>query len=398
MRSSPAKPVLLESAIEGRRIHPVLAAVRRFSAAPPIQAINAALPWSFAGLAAGLLYFMWAGSGTLAQRFASALIPAFAPMSIALLVLLAIALARRVALSLPLLLAASTASFMLCLPRSAWLSFGALTNSIGASGLFLAITVIFVCAFTMTSARALPIPASMVQPVGALGGLLIFVLLFAAGISLGALLQAAIAPLADLGDTATALLVITFIEVLLWTVGIHGPALLAPVITPLYLHLVFANFDAFTRHQPIPHIVTVSTFLFVFPGGVGATLGLVALLARSRIPRVRRVALAALVPSIFNINEPLLFSLPIVFNPILAIPFIVAPMVLAVITYVALAAHWVDPTIFWVPSTMPTVLAVVLATKDWRAFVLVCVNIIVATLIYVPFIRWYEHELEVHPA
>jgi PTS system cellobiose-specific IIC component len=234
--------------------------------------------------------------------------------------------------------------------------------------------------------------------VGALGGLLIFVLLFAAGISLGALLQAAIAPLADLGDTATALLVITFIEVLLWTVGIHGPALLAPVITPLYLHLVFANFDAFTRHQPIPHIVTVSTFLFVFPGGVGATLGLVALLARSRIPRLRRVALTVLVPSIFNINEPLLFSLPIIFNPILAIPFIVAPMVLAVITYVALAAHWVAPTIVWVPSTMPTVLAVVLATYDWRAFVLVCVNIVVATLIYVPFVRWYEHELEVHPA
>src|SRR5580698_5211492 len=128
MRSSPAKPVLLESAIEGRRIHPALAAVRRFSAAPPIQAINAALPWSFAGLAAGLLYFMWAGSGTLAQRFAGALIPAFAPMSIALLVLLAIALTRRMALSLPLLLVASTASFTLCLPRTAWLSFAALTN------------------------------------------------------------------------------------------------------------------------------------------------------------------------------------------------------------------------------------------------------------------------------
>lgn len=396
MRTSPAKPVLLESAIEGRAIHPALAAVRRFSAAPPVQALNEALPLSFGGLAAGLLYFMWAGSGTLAQRFAGALIPAFAPMSVALLVLLAIALTRRIALSLPLFLIAATASFALCLPRTAWLSFGALTNSIGASGLFLAMTVTFVCAYAMRAMQVLPIPSGGAQIAGALAAVALFTVLFALGISLAALLHDAIAPLADLGDTATALLVITFIEVLLWTIGIHGPALLAPVITPLYLRLVFANFDAFTRHQPIPHIVTVSTFLFVFPGGVGATLGLVALLARSRIPRLRRVALASIVPSIFNINEPLLFSLPIVFNPILAIPFIVAPMLLAVVTYVALAAHWVDPTIIWVPSTVPVVLAVVLATKDLRALALVCANIVIATLVYVPFVRWYEREIETH--
>jgi len=338
-----------------------------------------------------MLYFMATGSGALAQRFAGALVPAFAPMSLALVVLLSISLVRRMPLSLPLLLVSSLGSFLISLPHGAWSSFNGFVRSIGAGGLFLALLV------TFANAAAMTLGARRHERYGQLAGtaaaVFAFVCLSLSGVSLAALLLQAIAPMAALGDHASALVIITFVDVALWMVGIHGPALLAPVVTPVYLHLVFENFDAYAHHRPIPHLVTVSTFLFVFPGGAGATLGLVLVLLRSKVARVRRTALAALVPSLFNINEPLLFGLPIVLNPAFAIPFIVAPTILAVITAVATATHLVDRTIYWIPSTVPTLIGVVLATKDWRAAVLACVNIAIATLIYIPFVRWYERRL-----
>jgi cellobiose-specific phosphotransferase system component IIC len=366
----------------------LVAGLHRFSASAPVEAINEALPWSFAGLAGGLAYFMLAGSGTIAQRFAAALVPAFAPMSLALVVLLSVAIARRMALSLPVLLIAALGGFLISVPHGGFVSFDAFVHSIGAGGLLLGLLVTFACTGAMAAGARRG--GLIGQGIGAGVILAVFAGIAASGVSLAALLTRAIMPLADLGDHASALVIITVVEVALLTVGIHGPALLAPIVTPVYLHLVFDNFDAYVRHRPIPHVVTVSTFLFVFPGGAGATLGLVLLLLRSKVARVRRVALTALVPSLFNINEPLLFGLPIVLNPILALPFVLAPTVLALLTYFALATHLVDRTIYWVPSTVPSVIGGVLATKDWRGAVLVCVNLAVATLIYVPFVRWYE--------
>ena len=105
-------------------------------------------------------------------------------------------------------------------------------------------------------------------------------------------------------------------------------------MTPVYLTMQMQNTHAFTVHAPLPYIVVVSLFLFVFPGGAGATLPLAGLLAISRVPRLRRVGRATFLPALFNLNEPLLFAAPVVFNPHLVLPFVGAPLVLATVTYV----------------------------------------------------------------
>jgi PTS system cellobiose-specific IIC component len=199
-----------------------------------------------------------------------------------------------------------------------------------------------------------------------------------------------LAPLGRLGDSLAALLTITFVETALWIVGIHGPALLAAVVLPVYLGLQAQNTDAFAHHLPLPHIVTVSLFLFVFPGGAGATLPLVLLLLRSRVRRVRNVAFAALVPAIFNANEPLMFGLPLVLNPVLAPPFILVPAVLALVTYAAVDHGLVARPALYVPSSVPTLASVYIATKDWRACVLVLVNVLLGLVLYAPFVAVYE--------
>jgi PTS system cellobiose-specific IIC component len=208
--------------------------------------------------------------------------------------------------------------------------------------------------------------------------------------SLAAVISTAVSPLAALGDSLAALVLITAIETLLWLVGIHGPALLAAIVFPVYLRLQADNTYAFVHHEPVPHIVVVATFLFVFPGGAGATLPLIVLLLRSRVPRLRKFALATILPSLINVNEPVIFGLPLAFNPVLAVPFVAAPVALSCITWGAIALGLVGRPLFYTPAVIPTIVNVFITTLDWRACVLVAVNLLVAGAIWLPFVRVYE--------
>src|SRR5262249_8743577 len=149
--------------------------------------------------------------------------------------------------------------------------------------------------------------------------------------------------------------------------------------------------------EPLPYVVVVSLFLFVFPGGAGATLPLAGLLAISRIPRLRRVGRMTFVPALFNLNEPLLFAAPVVFNPHLIVPFVTAPLVLPTITYAAVATGLVARAAFYVPALVPTFISTYAATRDLRAIALVALNLAVATAIYYPFVRAYERHLSDAP-
>jgi len=311
-------------------------------------------------------------------------------MSAVLVVLLTIDLARRRDVPIALALPVSLATFALLLPLRQTASLAAFTHALGSSGLFLAMGAALGTVTALRLAR---------RRFGAPGGVLVSlilvgtaVVLAVAGVSLSARLNAMIAPLGHLGDSLTALLFITLVQQLLWLVGIHGAALLAPVILPVYLTLQSENTTALARGEPLPHIVVTSFFLFITPGGSGGTLPLVVLLLRSRVQRLRTVAYASFVPALFNANEPVTFGLPIVLNPILAVPFVAVPLILSVTTYVAMSWGWVARPAVYLFSWIPQPLAVILATKDWRAEVLVVANIVLAFLLYAPFVRRYEHQ------
>jgi len=266
---------------------------------------------------------------------------------------------------------------------------GAFATTLGASGLFTSIVVCLASAGALTLGRRRFGPGRG-DAAGALGLGVLCGLLFLVHFSLAGIIAAAVAPLATLGDSFVALALITAIEALLWVVGIHGPALLAAIVLPVYMNLQFQNTAAHAHHETIPHLVVVSTFLFVFPGGAGATLPLVLLLLRSRVPRLRTFALATILPSLVNVNEPVIFGLPLAYNPVLAVPFVVAPVVLSCTTYAAMTFGLVGKPLFYVPSTLPAFVNVFLATLDWRACILIAVNIVLAGAIWLPFVRVYE--------
>ncbi len=363
-----------------------------------MEAIQKALPLSFAVLAVALGILIALRPGTFFERLYGAFAPAFGSMSFGFVVLLTFDLARRRTVPAALATAVAAVTFCILLPYERASSFEGLLRALGSSGLFLAIGVAFV---VVTALRL------CARRFGVAGGSLLAIVLVigaaagmrAAGVSVTGALDAAIAPLGTLGDSLTALVLITFVEMLLWTMGIHGPALLAAVVLPVYMQLQSENASAFARGDPLPHIVTVSTFLFVFPGGAGATLPLVLMLLRSKVKRARVTAAAALVPSMFNVSEALMFGLPLVLNPYFALPFVLAPMLLAVVTWEAIKIGLVARPSYYIPSSVPFPLSVFFATRDWHAMALLVFNAFLACLVYWPFVGLYErHERSLETA
>jgi lactose/cellobiose-specific phosphotransferase system IIC component len=374
--------------------------MRRISELAFVAAVRDALPWSFIGLAAAFviigaeqLALRAPASQALGLRVAAALLPSFGIMAMVLVVILSVRLARATGYAVAPLLVGSVVASTLTLPRPFGPDPITYLRTLGASGLFLAIVVCGITAVCIALARRWVRPRPAADALGAAASIALFGALSLLHLSLPAAIAAAMHPIARLGDTYVALIVIVAIETLLWTAGIHGPALLAAIVTPVYLTMQMQNTHAFVAHAPLPFIVVVSLFLFVFPGGAGATLPLAALFAISSVPRLRRVGRMTFVPALFNLNEPLLFAAPVVFNPHLALPFVGAPLVLATVTYAAVAAGFVARPAFYVPSSVPTLISTYVATQDLRALALVALNVALATLIYYPFVRAYERHI-----
>lgn len=123
---------------------------------------------------------------------------------------------------------------------------------------------------------------------------------------------------------------------------------------------------------------------------------LIAIFMVAKSTRLKQLAKLASPAAIFNINEPIIFGLPIVLNPLMIIPFLITPIVLCTVTYVVIALGWVPPTSgISIPWTTPIFISGFLTTGI-AGVILQAVNLIIATFIYLPFIKvldkQYLHE------
>lgn len=202
-------------------------------------------------------------------------------------------------------------------------------------------------------------------------------------------------PLQGLGNTLPAAIIVAFLNHLLWFFGLHGTNILGGVIEPIYLPLIEKNADLFASGMSafdVPYVVTKPFFdAFVYMGGSGTTIALlIAVFIVVRMEKkhpYREVAKLSAPAGLFNINEPVIFGLPIVLNPIFLVPFIFAPVVLTIISYVAIASGFVPKTVAILPWTTPPILSGYLVTGgSWRGILLQVINLSVAVLMYMPFV------------
>ncbi|PFH86940.1 PTS sugar transporter subunit IIC [Bacillus sp. AFS088145] len=215
-------------------------------------------------------------------------------------------------------------------------------------------------------------------------------------IDLHTLVDKAISPLVSAGDSLGGVLVPVFFITFFWIFGIHGDSIVGTVARPLWEVYLAKNAEAVAAGQTIPHVAPETFFQwFIWIGGSGATIGLVlAMLFFSKSQYTKAVGRSAIIPGIFNINEPVIFGAPIVLNPILIIPFVLTPFITATLSYFATVAGFVRPTYIMVPWTLPAPIGAYLSTGgDWRAIVLVFINIAISFFVYLPFFKVYDNKL-----
>jgi len=194
----------------------------------------------------------------------------------------------------------------------------------------------------------------------------------------------------NLTNSWLGILVIYFLVHALWIVGIHGANIVFGFLTAIVLTNMQSNIDG-------ANIPLAGEFnnAFVTIGGSGGTLGLcIFILFLAKSEQLKILGKASIAPGIFNINEPLIFGLPIVYNPYLAIPFFLAPMASASVGYWAIKLHIIDPVIAQMPWPTPVGIGAFISTGgDIMAFFVALLCAAVAFIIWLPFIKMYDKKL-----
>lgn len=199
-------------------------------------------------------------------------------------------------------------------------------------------------------------------------------------------------PLMGPASSLPAALLVVFLVHLLWFFGLHGTNILLPITTALFLPLMEANVKAFQAGEAAQNIVTSSFFdTFVYMGGAGSSICLlIAILIVGKRQENKVKAKLGIAPAAFNINEPVLFGMPLVLNPIYVIPFVFLPVVLTIISYGAMYVGIVPKTIAIVHWTVPPIISGFLATGSVWGIALQLVNICIGILFYMPFVMVSE--------
>ncbi|MCM3226682.1 PTS cellobiose transporter subunit IIC [Terribacillus saccharophilus] len=201
-------------------------------------------------------------------------------------------------------------------------------------------------------------------------------------------------PLTSIGTSLAGTMIIFLLITLLWSTGLHGATIVGAVTGPIWLTLTAENAKSFELGEPVQHIVTNEINDIVFIGGSGTTLGLVlAMLLFAKSQQMKQLGRLSIGPGIFNINEPVLFGMPIVMNPLLIVPFIFTPLVSVLITYLAMDWGIVAKPIGIVPPwTMPPILQGYLITGSISGAILQIVILALSFLIYYPFFRLWDKQ------
>jgi PTS system cellobiose-specific IIC component len=197
-------------------------------------------------------------------------------------------------------------------------------------------------------------------------------------------------PLQGFSQGVGSAIVLAMLINLFWFFGLHGANIMDPIMNSLYLPALEANASAVQQGLAAPNAITRVFFdTYVHLGGSGATLALIlAIFLVSRKRReYREVAKLSTPLGLFQINESVMFGLPLVLNPLMFIPFIIVPGVLTFTAWFATYTGIIPPTYVAIPWITPVGIGAFLATGgSLLAGLMALVNFAIATVIYIPFV------------
>lgn len=192
-----------------------------------------------------------------------------------------------------------------------------------------------------------------------------------------------------------AVVIIYTVANLLFCLGIHQSTISGVLAEPILTVLIVENMAMYQAGQVIPadhymNMQIVNSFALI--GGSGCTFMLLLdTFLFSKNKASRDIAKLSILPGIFNINEPVIYGYPIVYNIPLMVPFVLLPDIFIAATYGLTCLGWISPCVVQAPWTTPPVLSALFSTAfDWRAAVWQVIEIGIGMAVWLPFMHISE--------
>lgn len=200
------------------------------------------------------------------------------------------------------------------------------------------------------------------------------------------------APISSLGSSPLSVIIIFTFANLLWFFGIHPAAIINlfyAITAPIYM----ANIEAFLQGVPMPYAEFMFVSSIIMIGGTGNTIGLAFDMLTSKSERYKAMRPLTFIPSLFNINEPLIFGLPIMLNPIYFIPLMLSVVVPGIIIHLFYSIgflSYINPVVE-LPWVMPPVIAnFIVGGMQFAVVMIVC--IVALAILYYPFFKMADNK------
>lgn len=205
-----------------------------------------------------------------------------------------------------------------------------------------------------------------------------------------------LSPLFQASDSYLGLALIAGAMAFFWFCGVQGPSIVQPAVVPIMIANTAANLQQYQAGQHVSHVLAMNTMDYVMNfGGTGATLVVAfIMLFAARSAQLKAVGKAAFVPGTFSVNEPVLFGMPIIMNPMFFIPFLATPIVNVCLFKFFVSVLGMNSMMYTMPWTVPAPIGILISTGFAPlAFAFVLLTLVLDVAIYFPFIRVYDSTL-----
>lgn len=200
-------------------------------------------------------------------------------------------------------------------------------------------------------------------------------------------------PLQNLASSLPTFIIVLVLAQLLWFFGVHGSYTVLPIFMPIWMGYIGENTAAFAAGKEIPFIFNMGLFNMLNIGGCGSTLGLVTIMfffAKSK--RYKSFSKIVFPCGIFNVNEPVVFGMPLMLNPITIIPFILTPLLVLLLAYLAITLKLMPaPLGLAIPASTPIIFSG-LMQGSWRLAVFEIFVVFLSAAIYFPFFKILDNQ------
>ncbi|WP_339078972.1 PTS sugar transporter subunit IIC [Clostridioides difficile] len=201
-------------------------------------------------------------------------------------------------------------------------------------------------------------------------------------------------PVSDIAQTLPGFVLLNFLVVFIYSLGISG-WVLSPITYSIQLGAIAANAAAVASGGVATNIYVYEVIQtgWITLGGLGATLPLVIMMCLSRVGRIKAIGRACIVPSIMNINEPVIFRAPVAWNPFLMLPMWIGTVVISITTYLSMSMGFVTiPSKVFNLWYVPFGISTFMVNQDVRGLIVLAINIVLLFMIWYPFFKAYEKE------